>query len=156
MTREELLELIASVRRYESELGSVEVKSAHRGTPKRLFELLSALANRTGGGAILFGLEESTDYRVVGVGDASRLQEDVASIAAEMEPPLRPEFTVDEVEGHTVVAVEVPEVPVQQRPCHLRSSGLQKGSFIRVGNSNRLMTDYEILRIHQRPHPTHI
>ena len=46
MTRDELLELVAAVHRHQSELETVEVKSARGGTPQRLYESLSALANR--------------------------------------------------------------------------------------------------------------
>jgi ATP-dependent DNA helicase RecG len=64
------------------------------------------MANRTGGGVILFGLNEETDFKIVGVGDAHRLQEDLTSLAsAEMEPAPRPELTVAEIEGETVVCV---------------------------------------------------
>jgi hypothetical protein len=51
------------------------------------------MANRRRGGVILFGLNEETDFKIVGVGDAQRLQEDLTSLASpEMEPALRPEF----------------------------------------------------------------
>ncbi len=43
-----------------------------------------------------------------------------------------------------MVAVEVPEVPYDQKPCYHRPHRLQEGSFIRVGNSTRRMSDYEI------------
>ena len=145
MTRDELLQLIAEVQQHQSELDDVEVKSAQRGTPQRLFEPLSAFANRTGGGVMLFGLDERQDFEVIGVGDAHRLQEDISHLAAsEMEPALRPEFTVEEVEGKTVVAVEVSEIAAEMRPCTYKPAGLQSGSYIRVGNTNRRMTDYEI------------
>jgi ATP-dependent DNA helicase RecG len=61
-----------------------------------------------------------------------------------MEPTLRPEFTVEDIEGETVVAVEIEEVPANQKPCYYKPNTLQKGAFIRIGNTNRLMTDYEI------------
>jgi ATP-dependent DNA helicase RecG len=61
-----------------------------------------------------------------------------------MEPPLRPSFSVEEIEGGTIVAVEVPEVAYDQKPCYHRPHHLQEGSFIRVGNSTRRMSDYEI------------
>lgn len=102
MTREELLQLIAEVQRFRSELDDVEVKSAKAGTPKRLFEPLSAFSNRIGGGVILFGLDEEQDFKVVGVGDAQRLQEGISDLAsAEMEPALRPEFTMEQIDGET-------------------------------------------------------
>ena len=59
MTRDELRQLIADVQRRQSELDNVEVKAARGGTPRRLYEPLSAFANRTGGGVLLFGLDES-------------------------------------------------------------------------------------------------
>lgn len=120
MTHDELLQLIAEVQRHQSELDNVEVKAARQGTPQRLFEPLSAFANQPAGGVILCGLDESRDFAVCGVGDAQRLQEEVSQVAAEqMEPALRPEFTVAEVDGGTVVAVEVPAVARERRPCRL-------------------------------------
>jgi ATP-dependent DNA helicase RecG len=145
MSREEILELIADVQQLQSELDDIEVKSARGGTPQRLYEPLSAFANRTGGGVILFGLDESRNFEIVGVGNAHRLQEEIGHLAnADMEPALRPEFTVEEIEGKIVVAVEVFELTAALRPCFYRPAGLQRGSYIRVGNTNRLMTDYEI------------
>lgn len=91
MTREELLQLIAEVQQHQSELDDVEVKSAQGGTPQRLFEPISAFANRVGGGVILFGLDERRSFEVVGVGNAHRLQEEIGHlVAAEMEPALLP------------------------------------------------------------------
>jgi ATP-dependent DNA helicase RecG len=139
-----LVQLISDLRRHGTELAFVEVKAAHRGTPRRLYEPLSAFANRNAGGVLLLGLDETRDFRVVGVQDARRLQEDISGTASKMEPALRPEFTVQIVEGHTVVAVEVPEVSMGSRPCHYKPSGMQAGSFIRVGNTTQRMTDYEI------------
>ncbi|MCK9566078.1 MAG: hypothetical protein M0Q43_08535, partial [Methanothrix sp.] len=46
--------------------------------------------------------------------------------------------------GEIVVAVEVPEISYDQKPCYHRPHGLHEGSFIRVGNSTRRMSDYEI------------
>ncbi|MCI0694401.1 putative DNA binding domain-containing protein [candidate division KSB1 bacterium] len=156
MTHDELLELIADGQQLQSELDDVEVKSARGGTPQRLYEPLSAFANRTGGGVILFGLDESHNFEIVGVGNAHRLQEEISHLAnADMEPALRPEFTVEEIEGKTVVAVEVFELAAALRPCFYRPAGLQRGSYIRVGNTNRLMTDYEIFGyVSARTQPT--
>lgn len=145
MTRDDLRRLVAELRIHRRELENVEVKRAQRGTPKRLHEPLSAFANRTGGGLILFGLDEEADFALSGVGDAHQLQEEVANVAAhEMEPPLRPKFTVDEIEGMTVVAVEIEELPATKRPCFFKNAGLPKGAYVRVGNTNRQMTEYEV------------
>ena len=136
--------LIAELRRRHGELEGVEAKAAHTGTPPDLFKPLSAFANRPGGGVLLFGLDEDAGFKVVGVGNPRKLQEDLSGLAAQMEPPLRPSFSVEELEGRTIVAVEVPEVSYDQKPCYHRPHRLQEGSFIRVGNSTRRMSDYEI------------
>ena len=105
---------------------------------------------------MLFGLDESHDFKIVGVGDAHRLQEEVGHLAtSDMEPALRPEFTVEEIGGQTIVAVEIDEIATTQKPCHYKPAGLQKGSYIRVGNTNRQMTDYEIFGyVSARAQPT--
>lgn len=145
LTDTELLALIEEVQHLRSKLDDVEVKTALGGTPQRLFEVLSAFANRPGGGVLLLGLDERRAFEVVGVGDVHRLQEEISHLAtADMEPPLRPEFTVAEIAGHPVVAVEVFEIPDEQKPCYHRPAGLQRGAYLRVGNTNRQMTDYEI------------
>jgi len=145
MTRDELTQIIAEVQKHRSEFDELEVKAARGGTPKRLFETLSALSNQPGVGVILLGLDEEHDFEIVGVRNAQKLISDISNASAsEMEPSLRPEFTVEEIDGKTLVAVEIDEIPVEQKPCYYKPAGLQKGSYIRVGNSNRQMTDYEI------------
>ncbi len=144
MDNDAIINLISELRRRHGELEGVEAKAAHSGTPPDLFKPLSAFANRPGGGILLFGLDEDAGFKVVGVGNPRRLQEDLSGIAAQMKPALRPIFSVEEIEGETVVAMEVPEVSYSQKPCYHGPHHLQEGSFIRVGNSTRRMSDYEI------------
>lgn len=145
MTRDDLHRLVAEVQQRQSELDDVEVKTARGGTPKRLYEGLSAFANRPGGGVLLFGLDEAQRFATVGVGDPHRLQEEVSHLCTtDMEPALRPTFTVDEIEDHPVIAVEVAEVPTAHKPCFYKTAGLPKGAYLRVGNTNRQMTEYEV------------
>ena len=95
MTLDDLSKIIAEVQKLQSELDDMEVKAAQKGTPQRIFEALSAFSNRPGGGVLLLGLDKSKRFENVGVGNAHRLQEEISHLAAaEMEPPLRPEFTV--------------------------------------------------------------
>ncbi len=145
MTLEELRQLVADVQRRRSELDNMEVKVVRGGTPRRLYEPLSAFANRTGGGVLLFGLDEEKDFSVVGVGNAHRLQEEVTHLAsADMEPALRPQFVIDEIDGGTVVAAEIEEISASQKPCFYKPAGLPKGAYLRVANTNRQMTEYEV------------
>ena len=78
MQREDLLELIDTVRKYQCEMQTVEVKAAHEGCPTKLFDTLSSFSNQDGGGVILFGLDEKQDFKIIGVYDAHDLQHRVA------------------------------------------------------------------------------
>jgi ATP-dependent DNA helicase RecG len=145
MTPEDLRKLVEEIQQRQSESDDVEVKAAKGGTPKRLYESLSSFANRPGGGVVVFGLDESRGFEIVGVGDLKRLQQEVTSMASDqMEPALRPLFTVDEIDGEIVAAIEVEEVSAARKPCFYKNAGLPKGAYIRVGNTNRPMTEYEV------------
>lgn len=158
MEREALRQLVAEVQAMRMEPDAVEVKSAHGGTPK-LFDSLSAFANRAGGGIILLGLDESQAFKVVGVGDPQRVQEDVSSwVRSELEPPVSVEFTVDEIDDGVVMAIEVQEISIEQKPCYYKSQGLRGngGAYLRAGGTDRSMTDYEIFGyISSRGQPRH-
>ena len=40
--------------------------------------------------------------------------------------------------------MEIDEIPPAQKPCFYKHAGLPKGAYLRVGNTNRQMTDYEV------------
>lgn len=157
MKREQVLDLLATVQNARCETEDIEVKAAARGTPQRLYESLSAFANRPGGGFLLLGVDEAREFQVVGVRDPQHTQEEISQLASDgMEPPLRLGFGLAQVESRPVIAVEVPEIPVLQRPCYYKKAGLQSGAYIRVGNTNRQMTDYEIFGyVTSRQQPVH-
>ncbi|MEQ8224315.1 MAG: ATP-binding protein [Candidatus Eremiobacterota bacterium] len=145
MTQEEVLQIISRVQQYESEFDDIEIKSAIEGTPKRLYEAISAFSNHAGGGLILLGLDENKNFEIVGVHDIQRLQEEISHLAvSEMEPSIRSDFTIEKIQGKTILIVEINEIPSEQKPGYYKSAGLQKGSYVRIGTTNRLMSDYEI------------
>jgi ATP-dependent DNA helicase RecG len=126
---------------------AVEVKAANhpKETPK-VTDSLSAFANRPGGGVILFGLDDK-QFKVVGVGNPRKAQDDVTNWARDvMEPPVHVEFTIDEIDGLPVMAIEVRETPNAQKPCYDKNKGLRGngGAYLRAGGTDRPMTDYEI------------
>ncbi|HDP90037.1 MAG TPA: ATP-binding protein, partial [Thioalkalivibrio sp.] len=146
MDRDRLAGLPDQLASQGSELQDTEVKLAAQGLPSAsVLESMSAFANRRGGGAIVFGVDESAGYSVVGVYDGARLQEEMAALASDaMEPPIRLDFTLLEHEAGAVVAAEVPECPDERKPCYIRDRGLANGAFRRVGNTNRRMTADEL------------
>jgi len=147
MRPDELRRLVTEVQQRRMEPDAIEVKAANhpRDTPK-VTDSLSAFANRPGGGVILFGLDDK-DFRVVGVGNQRKAQDDVTNWARDvMEPPVHVEFTVEEIEGLPVMAIEVRETPNAQKPCYDKNKGLRGngGAYLRAGGTDRAMTDYEI------------
>ena len=43
-----------------------------------------------------------------------------------------------------ILAVEVDEVASANKPCFYKPAGLPKGAYVRVGNTNQQMIDYEV------------
>ena len=144
MLSEELLALAAKVRKTKAESQTIEVKAAHEGCPQRLYDTLSSFSNQDEGGVILFGLDERRDFEPVGVYDAQDLQKHVAEQCDQMQPKIRALFTIASVGEATIVSAEIPATDVADRPCFYAGKGRVKGSFVRVGESDEPMTEYEI------------
>lgn len=143
MTKSEFDEIVEELRGRGSELEDVEVKEASGGAPSRIWESLSALANRNGGGTILFGFS-ALDFSWVGVKNIDELQKAVGDACAEMEPPMRPRMSVFTDRGRRALVVQIPECARDHKPSYYKPSGLPGGAFIRVGDGDRRMTNYEI------------
>lgn len=138
---------IAQMQTLRSELAEVEAKDGRRGVPQRIYESLSALGNRRGGGMLLFGIEDGT-FKPVGGLDIAKLQEGLASFVDQrLSYPLRLEFGTCKVGGRQVLAVAVPECPQAHKPVYYLGKGLIGGSYLRVGNSNHVLTDPEVRAI---------
>jgi ATP-dependent DNA helicase RecG len=138
---------VAQMQGLRSELPEVEGKDGRRGLPQRIYEPLSAFANRRGGGMIIFGLEDGM-FRPVGDLDVARLQADLASyVDQKISYPIRLEFSPCAIGGEVVLAVTVPECPHQHKPVYYRNRGLIGGSYLRVGNSNHLLSEAEVRAI---------
>lgn len=144
MIEEELKELIRRVEITGGESQTVELKAAHEGCPKKLYDTLSSFSNQDMGGVILLGIDERLGYKVVGVYDVQDIQKKVNEQCKQMTPVVRPIFTSVLLEEGCVVSVEIPGIDVAERPCYYSGVGRIKGSYIRVGDSDEPMSDYEI------------
>lgn len=144
MLREDLLDLANDIINIKAESQGVEVKAAHDGCPKRLYDTLSAFSNQDGGGIIVFGLDERQGFAVVGVYDIQDLQKKVTEQCNQMIPPVRAVFTVADINGVSICSAEIPSVDLSERPCYYSGVGRIKGSYVRVGDADLPMTDYEI------------
>lgn len=144
MQTEALRKLISDIRKLKSESQTIELKAAERGCPTRLFDTLSSFSNQDEGGILIFGVDEKDDYAVCGVYDAQDLQKKVTEQCKQMEPAVRALFTICEMEGKTIVSAEIPGVDISERPVFYKGVGRIKGSYVRVGESDEPMSEYEI------------
>lgn len=144
MLREELVELANEIIKSKAETQNIEVKAAQGGCPKRLYDTLSSFSNQDGGGILLFGIDEKQGFIPVGVYDLQDLQKKVTEQCNQMVPPVRAVFTLAEIDGFPICSAEIPSLDLVERPCYYSGTGRIKGSYIRVGDADLPMTDYEI------------
>lgn len=156
MRREDVEATIRAMRAVRSDLRQVEAKRAQGELPDKLWTSVSALANSPGGGVILLGVDEKAQFEITGVRNAAKLQQDLASVFANMQPKVQGPIDVIEIEGRHLVVAEVPEAPAELKPCHYVPNGEENGSYIRNADGDRKLTRYEIdLLKSTRKQPTH-
>lgn len=144
MLAEELRELAARVQIQRAEAQYIEVKTAKDGCPKRLYDTLSSFSNQDSGGILIFGLDVRAAFQAVGVYDLHDLQKKVTEQCNQMDPPVRAVFTFTEYEGVNICSAEIPAIDLAERPCYYKGAGKVKGAYVRVGDADLPMTDYEI------------
>lgn len=144
MQAETLKKLINDVITKKAESQTIEIKSAEHGCPTRLFDTLSSFSNQDDGGIIIFGIDEKDNFAIKGVYDAQDLQKKVTEQCKQMEPAVRALFTMCEIGEKILVSAEIPGVNVSDRPVFYKGVGRIKGSYIRVGESDEPMSEYEI------------
>ena len=120
------------------------MKSAHRGCPEKLYDTISAFSNQNSGGTFVFGLDEKTGFAKVGVYDAQDLQKKVMEYCEQMTPIVRPVFTVCDEDAMVFVSAEIPPIDIAERPCFKTAKGRMQGSYVRVGDADKPMTEYEV------------
>lgn len=144
MQTETLKKMVLDIKKMKAETQNIELKAAEKGCPTRLFDTLSAFSNQDDGGVMIFGIDEAEGYAVKGVYDAQDLQKKVTEQCKQMEPSVRALFTICDIEGKTIVSAEIPGVDISERPVFYKGVGRIKGSYIRVGESDEPMSEYEI------------
>ena len=138
----ELDAVVPQLRAAATDLETVEVKSAAGGFPESVLKSISAFSNGRGG-LLIFGLSDA-EFLPVPI-DAAKLAADLASKCADdFEPKVRPTIGICDVGGNPVVAARIPPLGHQRRPCYVRAEGMNQGSYTRVHDGNRRLTDYEM------------
>lgn len=136
--------LIDYVQNLKAETQTLELKAAAQGCPSRLYNALSSFSNQDEGGTILFGVDEQQGFASVGAYDAQDLMKHMTEQCGQMTPVIRPVFTTLLKNGKSFVTAEIPGIDVADRPCFYAGKGRLKGSYVRVGDADQPMTEYEI------------
>lgn len=144
MQTEELKQMVLNIKRLKTETQTIELKAAAKGAPTKLFDTLSSFSNQDSGGIIIFGVDEKSDYEIKGVYDVAHLQTKITEQCKQMEPQVRALFTVCEIDGKTILSAEIPGVDISERPVFYKGVGRVKGSYVRVGEADEVMSEYEV------------
>ena len=134
------------------ESSRIEAKRS-REVGKSVMETVTAFANEPGlgGGYLLLGVDCKIDtkgdavYWAEGLPDPDKSQKDLATQCSTMlNVVIRPEMTLERIDGKTVLVVFVPEVDVTQKPDYLKATGLPGGARRRIGSTDQRCTDEDL------------
>jgi len=131
MNEKELRRLVTS--------GETETLEFKGNFDRETIETVGALAN-TKGGTILIGISDANEIKGVQVGRET-LKGWANQISQSTEPRVIPEIGLMEIDGKSVVIIEIKEFPI--KPVSVKGK-----YFRRVGNSNRVMPMQEIAQMH--------
>jgi ATP-dependent DNA helicase RecG len=131
---------------------------------RSLMDTVIAFANEPGlrGGWLLLGVDwrindkGDTEYWPEGVPDPDKAQKDLSTQCASMlNQPLRPEISVERIDGKTLIVVYVAEVDVRQKPIYVKATGLPRGAYRRIGSTDQHCTDEDIWVLRGDTQPQH-
>ena len=134
------------------ESSRIEAKRS-REVGKSVMETVTAFANEPGlgGGYLLLGVDCKIDakgdavYWAEGLPDPDKSQKDLATQCSNMlNVVIRPEMTLERIDGKTVLVVFVPEADVTQKPVYQKAIGLPGGARRRIGSTNQRCTDEDL------------
>ncbi len=137
------------------ESSTIEAKRGDR-IDRSILETIGAFSNepKLGGGYLLLGVAESDDpqgqprFTVVGVDVPERVQADlVTQCATAFNRPVRPEVRAEKLAGRTVVVVRVDEAAAADKPVFLKSLGLPRGAFRRLGPTDHEGTEDDLVAL---------
>ena len=102
-------------------------------SPRNVLKTLVAFAN-SAGGRLVIGVDD--DRTLLGVTDPLDAEERLCNLIADsISPRLIPNVELLSLENRTLLVIEV--FPSSARPHYLSSQGVENGTYIRLGSSNR-------------------
>lgn len=143
-------EIVDALRVVGTDGQAVEVKS---GVGKNVVETISAFAN-TSGGLIIVGLSEEGGMTPVARFDAQSARSQLESRLTQVTPIVRADIEIVPFGDGALVVAMIPELLPRDKPCYVTARGRYAGSFIRVGDADQRLANYEVDRLleeHRQP-----
>ncbi|HSW69772.1 MAG TPA: helix-turn-helix domain-containing protein [Gammaproteobacteria bacterium] len=104
-------------------------------SPEGVLRTLVAFAN-TSGGTLVIGVEDKTRH-VRGISDPLLLEERLANIISDsISPRLVPNIELSPWRDTYIILVQI--YPSNNRPHYLKNKGVEKGTYVRIGSTNRV------------------
>lgn len=128
---------------FAGESDNVEFKEAIPAKSEKYMKTVVAFANGKGG-KLIFGVENNT-WRVTGFAKEEVFQKMDAitnAIFDSCEPKITPSIGVQEVDGKTIIEVEI--LTGMSRPYYIKSQGILDGTYIRVSGTTRHAERYQV------------
>ena len=119
-------------------------------TTASIMETVCSYANEPGlgGGYILMSISADdsesapTHYKIDEMPDPDKLQSDIATQCASMfNMPVRPQMTIEKINGMPVLKIWVDELPANQKPLYFKKDKLPYGALRRIGSTDQHCTD---------------
>jgi ATP-dependent DNA helicase RecG len=144
----EILEQLNSL----DETPYIEAKQASE-VGASLIETVCAFANEPGldGGYLLLGVRREVTmfeyrYEAAGIDDTDKIQSDLATQCATLlNVPIRPEMSVEVVNGKKIIAVYIPESAPSEKPVFVKKLGLPRGAYRRSGSTDQHGTEDDLI-----------
>lgn len=145
---DELKDLIQRAIKNKTETTQVEFKDARGGLPGDTWRTVSSFSHKPGGGVMVFGVSENRatgELSITGGLDLAILQEKVAELFNNtMTNAGRADHRILTIDGQQILAVIVPPIPDESKPCFNKSLGLPNGACVREGSTDRTITVEEM------------
>jgi len=117
-------------------------------SPRPLLRTLVAFAN-SAGGLLLLGVEDATRH-VIGIAEPLALEERIASLVADsIAPRLLLDIDILPWRHSNLVLLRVHPSPL--RPHHMKAEGAERGTYVRLGSTNRRADAALIAELARRP-----
>lgn len=143
MTEAELRMILDDLRHEQSDNRLIEAKAANVDFPISAAKTLCSFANMPGGGTILFGIDEKSDFAATGVYDARNCQNTLANYAQkEYTSPVIVDISMIIIDGKNVVVGIVHEAKKILKPVKYRKTG---SAYIRQYDS-----DFELSALEEK------